>query len=126
MKFSSTTHLETLLDAGTCVGIPDGLLLERFVAGRDGPAFEAIVARHGPTVLNVCRRILAERTVVDDAFQATFLILVRKAAAIRHRERLGPWLYGVAQRVASRLRAQALRRRARAGCRLRAGCGLPC
>src|SRR6516164_690162 len=113
MKAASVKHLEALFDAGTFLGMPDGLLLERFVARRDGSAFEAILARHGPMVFNVCRRMLAERSDVDDAFQATFLILVRKAGAIHERERLGPWLYGVAHRVARRARAQLLARRSR-------------
>jgi RNA polymerase sigma factor (sigma-70 family) len=91
----------------------DGLLLERFVARRDGLAFEAIMARHGPMVISVCRRILPEIGDVEDAFQATFLILVRKAGTLRDRQRLGPWLYGVAHRVATRARVQAARRRSR-------------
>jgi RNA polymerase sigma factor (sigma-70 family) len=115
MKVSGVQHLEALFDAGTFAGMPDGLLLERFVVGRDGPALEAIVARHGPMVFNVCRRVLHERSDVDDAFQATFLILIRKAGVIRDGQRLGPWLYGVAHRVASRARAQAIKRRAKEG-----------
>jgi RNA polymerase sigma factor (sigma-70 family) len=111
MKVSSARHLEVLFEAGTFAGVPDELLLKRFASGRDGAAFEAIVARHGPMVFNVCRRALCERSDVDDAFQATFLILVRKAGAIHDPRRLGPWLYGVAHRVASRARAQSLRRR---------------
>ena len=113
MKVSSVKHLDFLFDAGTFAGMSDALLLERFAARGDGSAFEAIVARHGPMVFNVCRRILAERSDVDDAFQATFLILVRKAAVIRDRQRLGPWLYGVGHRVATRARAQSLLRRSR-------------
>ena len=113
MKLSTSRHLQTLFDVGTAAGMPDGLLLERFVTRRDGPAFEAIVARHGPMVLSVCRRMLPEHSDVEDAFQATFLILVRKAGTLRDRHRLGPWLYGVAHRVASRARAQAARRRSR-------------
>jgi RNA polymerase sigma factor (sigma-70 family) len=113
MKVANLRYLEDLFGGGTFAGVPDGLLLERFAVGRDGTAFEAIVARHGPMVLNVCRRILLERSDVDDAFQATFLILVRKAGTIRDRQRLGSWLYGVAHRVASRARAQSVRRRSR-------------
>jgi DNA-directed RNA polymerase specialized sigma24 family protein len=94
MKVSNLGHLDALFDRGTAAGLPDELLLERFAVDRDGPAFEAIVARHGPMVFNVCRRVLPNRSDVDDAFQATFLILVRKARAIRDREHLGSWLYG--------------------------------
>jgi RNA polymerase sigma factor (sigma-70 family) len=113
MKPSAIKQIEVLFDVGTLAGLPDGPLLERFVHGRDGPAFEAIVARHGPMVFNVCRRILPEPVDVEDAFQATFLILVRKAGTLRDHRRLGPWLYGVAQRVASRSRSQSIRRRSR-------------
>ena len=113
MKVSATRQLEALFDAGTLSGMPDGALLERFVSSRDGVAFEAIVTRHGPMVFNVCRRMLLQQSDAEDAFQATFLILVRKAGTLRDRQRLGPWLYGVAHRVASRARAQAAGRRAR-------------
>jgi RNA polymerase sigma factor (sigma-70 family) len=89
----------------------DGQLLERFLAHRDEAAFEALVRRHGPMVLGVCRRMLRNPHDAEDAFQATFLVLVRKAAAIRQRETVGNWLYGTAYRVA--LEAQAARRRAR-------------
>src|SRR5437868_5655112 len=81
---------------GTVTGVGEGQLLERFVTGRDEVAFEALVARHGPMVLGVCRRLLRDPMDVEDAFQATFLVLVRRAAAIRRRESLSPWLYGVA------------------------------
>ena len=113
MKSLAIKSIETLLDVGTLAGMPDGPLLERFVAGRDGLAFETIVARHGPMVFNVCRRILAQRSDVEDAFQATFLILVRKAGTLRDGQRLGPWLYGVAHRVASRARSQSTHRHSR-------------
>jgi RNA polymerase sigma factor (sigma-70 family) len=111
MNVSTFGHLHTVFAGGTVAGMSDGLLLERFVAARDGRAFEAIVARHGPLVLGVCRRMLGDRSDVEDAFQATFLILVRKAGLLRDRERLGPWLYGVAHRVATRARAQRTSRR---------------
>jgi RNA polymerase sigma factor (sigma-70 family) len=113
MKSSALKSIVTLFDAGTLAAMPDGPLLERFVIGRDGLAFEAIVARHGPMVFNVCRRILTDRSDVEDAFQATFLILVRKAATLRDRQRLGSWLYGVAHRVACRARSQSIRQRSR-------------
>jgi RNA polymerase sigma factor (sigma-70 family) len=82
----------------------DAELLERFVAARDPAAFELLLYRHGPLVHGVCRRLLADPHAADDAFQATFLIFVRKAGAIARRERVGPWLFGVAHRVALRAR----------------------
>src|SRR3954447_20115140 len=89
----------------------DGALLERFLAEGDDSAFEALVVRHGPMVLGVCRRILISPHDADDAFQATFLVLARKAARLRAPDRLGPWLYGVATRVARKARTQAFRHR---------------
>ena len=115
MKDSSAKHLRTLCDVGTVTGMSDSMLLERFVSQRDGPAFETIVARHGPMVLSICRRMLADLSDVEDAFQATFLILVRKAGTLRDRQRLGAWLYGVAHRVASRARSQAVHHRSLEG-----------
>jgi RNA polymerase sigma factor (sigma-70 family) len=90
----------------------DAALLECFLAQGDETAFEAIVARHGSMVLGVCRRLLGDSHDADDAFQATFLVLVRKARQLRDAERLGPWLYGVATRVATKARAREARRRA--------------
>jgi RNA polymerase sigma factor (sigma-70 family) len=89
----------------------DAQLLERFARRRDESAFAALVARHGPMVLGVCRRLLHDANDADDAFQAVFLVLARKAGAIPRQTLLGPWLYGVAWRVALRLRGRALRRR---------------
>jgi RNA polymerase sigma factor (sigma-70 family) len=91
----------------------DAALLKRFVTCHDEAAFAALVARHGPMVFGVCRRLLRHRQDAEDAFQATFLILVRKAAAISRRELLGNWLYGVAARVAARARLVATRCQAR-------------
>jgi RNA polymerase sigma factor (sigma-70 family) len=93
--------------------LQDRQLLDRFVTERDEGAFEALVARHGPMVLNVCRRVLYDPGTIDDAFQATFLVLVRKAASIRQRELLSNWLYGVAYRTAVRAKAESAKRRAR-------------
>jgi RNA polymerase sigma factor (sigma-70 family) len=90
----------------------DGELLERFTSRRDGAAFETMVRRHGPTVWRVCRDLLADAHEAEDAFQATFLVLVRNAETIRDRDSLGRWLYEVAYRVALRARAHAARRRA--------------
>jgi zinc protease len=105
--------LGRLFEAGTFAGLGEGQLLERFLARGDEAAFEAILQRHGPMVLGVCRRVLEDPHDIADAFQATFLILVKKARSIRDREALGTWLYGVARRVAVRARVDARRRHSR-------------
>jgi RNA polymerase sigma factor (sigma-70 family) len=97
----------------TDLALTDAQLLERFVARRDEPAFAALVARHGPMVLGVCRRLVRDAQESEDAFQATFLVLARKAAGIQRQPLLAGWLYGVASRVAVRLRGQTARRRTR-------------
>src|SRR5438094_542833 len=84
---------------------PDRQLLARFVAERDEAAFTALVERHGPLVLGVCRRMLRHTQDAEDAFQATFLVLAWKAARVRYADRLGNWLYGVACRSALEARA---------------------
>ncbi len=107
-------QFRTLFGAGTVAGMTDGQLLERFLGSRGEDAevaFAGLVARHGPMVLGVCRRALADPNDADDAFQATFLILVRKARSVRVDDSLGRWLYGVSRRVAGRARACAARRR---------------
>jgi len=93
--------------------ISDRVLMERFVAGRDERAFEALVRRHGPMVLRVCRRILRAEQDAEDAFQATFLVLARKAGVLHRQESVGNWLYGVATRLSLRARTDAARRRNR-------------
>jgi RNA polymerase sigma factor (sigma-70 family) len=90
--------------------VPDALLLERFVDQWDQAAFGDLVRRHGPMVLGVCLRILRDPHAAEDAFQATFLLLVRKAGSVRKRASVGPWLYGVARRVALEARGAASRR----------------
>jgi RNA polymerase sigma factor (sigma-70 family) len=92
-------------------GLSDGELLDRFITQREEAAFEALVTRHGPAVLGVCRRVLGNCHDAEDAFQATFLVLVRKAASVWPRDLVGNWLYGVACRTALRARAQSARRR---------------
>lgn len=112
--FEVARQLERALTGETLTGLEEGALLRRFVAQRDALAFEMIVARHGPMVLSVCRRLLqSDPHTAEDAFQATFLVLVKRARSIRDPGRLGPWLYGVAHRVAKRARADILRRQAR-------------
>jgi RNA polymerase sigma factor (sigma-70 family) len=106
---SALERVRTLL-ASQRGGVPDGRLLADFVERRDGSAFAALVHRHGALVLNVCRRTLRDAADADDAFQATFLVLARKAASIRKGESLGSWLHGVAYRVACKLRADRARR----------------
>ncbi len=106
-------QLERLFRHGTAIGLTEGELLDRFVRSRDEAAFEALIARHGPMVLGVCRQLLRDPHDVDDAFQATFLVLVRKAGTLRRRDLLGNWLYGVAHRVATRSRVLAAKRLAR-------------
>ncbi len=91
--------------------LPDAQLLKDFVSERDEVAFEALVRRHGPMVLGVCRRVLQEEHDAEDAFQATFLVLLRKAHAIGQPELLGNWLFGVAYRIALRARAAAAKQR---------------
>ncbi len=106
-------QIHRIFGPGSVSGLGEAELLERFVERRDEAAFEAIVTRHGPMVLGVCRRLLDDANDVDDAFQATFLVLVRRAGSIRDGDRLGNWLYGVAHKVASRIRTDAARRRER-------------
>jgi RNA polymerase sigma factor (sigma-70 family) len=91
--------------------VDDRQLLDRFVTHRDEAVFAALLQRYGPLVWGLCRRILRSRDDADDAFQATFLLLVRKAPSIDRGDQLGPWLYGVAYRIAVRARANAARRR---------------
>ena len=106
-------QLDRLWNSGTISGLGDAELLKRFIGcqGRAAEqAFECLLDRHGAMVLGVCRHVLRRPQDVDDAFQATFLILVRKARSIRVDSSLAPWLYGVALRTAVRARADVSRR----------------
>jgi RNA polymerase sigma-70 factor (ECF subfamily) len=94
-------------------GPTDRQLLERFVARREESAFAALIGRHGPVVLGVCRRVLGNEQDAEDVFQATFLTLARKAAVVPWRESIAPWLRAVAGRLALQARSAALRRRSR-------------
>ena len=117
------TSWRTLLEAGSVAAMTDVMLLERFATRRDAAAetaFAALVARHGPMVRQVCRRLLVDPDDAEDAFQATFFVLARRAATIRHPERLSSWLYGTAYRTSRKLRAQSARRH-----RLEAGAARP-
>src|SRR5262245_27461807 len=100
-------------DRADGAGQEDRLLLERFLDQRDEAAFEVLVRRHGPMVLGVCRRLLRHAQDSEDAFQATFLVLLRKASSLGRRELLANWLYGVAYRTALKARATAARRQDR-------------
>jgi RNA polymerase sigma-70 factor (ECF subfamily) len=106
----------TLYRDGMLGGLTDRQLLGRFVKRGDSSAedaFTVLLERHGPMVWGVCRRHLRDRSAAADAFQATFLVLVRKASAVKVTDSLGLWLYGVSRRVAARARANSLRRRTR-------------
>src|SRR5215469_16438467 len=89
----------------------DRQVLLAFCAHGEQSAFGALLARHGPMVLRVCRRVLRQEQDAEDAFQATFLVLAKKAASLRKTEALASWLHGVAHRVALRARRDAGRRR---------------
>src|SRR3954463_12032981 len=106
-----TSPVRTLIDHVRRAVPPegDGELLGRFVDRRDERALAALVDRHGPMVWGVCRRLLSHHDA-EDAFQATFVVLVRKADAVRPREMVGNWLYGVARHAALQARTAARRR----------------
>src|SRR5688572_27371943 len=106
-------HVRALVAAEDPAAPGDAELLGRFVRDRDEAAFAALVRRHGPRVLAVCRRVLRHAQDAEDACQAAFLVLARRAAAIRRRESVGSWLHGVARRAAARLKRDLARRRAR-------------
>ncbi len=112
---SGTTlrHLRDLFSGGSSVGLTDGQLLARYAADRDGQAFAALVARHGPMVAATCRAVLRHEHDVEDAFQATFLVLARKAGSVRGGDALGGWLHRVAYRASVEASVQTKKRRRR-------------
>jgi RNA polymerase sigma factor (sigma-70 family) len=106
-------HLRRTVLLRDGAGLTDGQLLEDFLNRRDEAAMEVLVRRHGPMVWGVCRRVLRDHHDAEDAFQATFLVLVRKAASIASRELLATWLYGVAHQTALKARATVAKRKGR-------------
>jgi DNA-directed RNA polymerase specialized sigma24 family protein len=103
-------QVQDLLVEGRLASLADGELLERFLGQRDEAAFAALVERHGPMVLGTCRAVLRDADAAEDAFQATFLVLVCKARSIRGRGPLGSWLYQVGHRIALQAGTEAGRR----------------
>jgi len=106
-------HLRRAALRHDATGLTDGQLLDDYVRRRDDAALAALVHRHGPMVWGVCRRVLRDYHDAEDAFQATFLVLVRRAAAVVPREMVANWLYGVAHQTARKARATAAKRRSR-------------
>src|SRR5262245_36514235 len=108
---SSTGRVQ--VQSGNMASLTDAQLLERFVAAQEQAAFEELVRRHGPMVLRVCQRVLHHGQDAEDAFQATFIVLMRKAGTVAKQEVVGSWLYGVAYRAALEAKTLASRRDAR-------------
>jgi RNA polymerase sigma factor (sigma-70 family) len=113
---SVVRQIESLYGGGSVAGLTDRQLVDRFVTTRDAAgedAFAALVARHGPMVLGVCRQLVVDRQHAEDAFQAVFLVLARRARSVRDPDLLGNWLYGVALRTARKARGRLVRQRRR-------------
>src|SRR6185437_4974310 len=106
-------HLRRTVALGDAAGLTDGQLLERYLNHREDAVFAALVRRHGPMVMSVCRRVLGNDHDAEDAFQASFLVLVRKAASVVPRERVANFLYGVAHTTALRAKVLIAKRRAK-------------
>jgi RNA polymerase sigma factor (sigma-70 family) len=104
-------HLRRAVLRRDGAGWTDGQLLASFIDHKDEAAFEALVRRHGPMVIGVCRRVIRNHHDAEDAFQATFLVLVRKASSVEQRERVANWLHGVALRTAMKAKAISAKRR---------------
>ncbi len=103
-------QMHRLFQVGAVGGLSDSQLLDQFILRRDEmseAAFEELVIRHGPMVFRVCRGVLSDSNDADDAFQAVFLVLASRAASIRRTASVASWLFGVAQRVATRARRSA-------------------
>ena len=113
-KAGILNQLGTILRFGVAGDLSDSHLVQRYLTGRDGAeqaAFSALVERHGPMVLGVCRQVLGNRHDAQDAFQATFMVLARKAGSVHNAESLASWLHGTALRVAVRAKLDEARRR---------------
>ena len=109
LQNSTSRIIGALFSDGSATGMTDAQLLDRFVSDRDATAehaFEVLARRHGPMVLSVCRSVLGDQHEAEDAFQATFLVLARRAASLRDPANLGPWLYGVARRTSQKAKAR--------------------
>src|SRR5688572_18151782 len=106
-------HLRRIAQLGGGADLTDGQLLERYLSNRELESLEALVRRHAAMVWSVCRRVLREDQDAEDAFQATFLVFVRKASCILPRGMVANWLYGVAYQTARKLSATRARRRTR-------------
>src|SRR6516162_11590067 len=103
-------QMRTYLHAERVRGLTDAELVRRFAANRDELAFALLLERHGPLVLGVCQRALGAGADADDAFQSTFLVLVRRARSLTQWGSLANWLHAVARRVATKVRARSVRR----------------
>src|SRR5262245_36430586 len=106
-------HLRRAVLLRDGAGLTDGQLLQDYISRREASALAALVRRHGPMVWGVCRRVLRNCHDAEDAFQATFLVLCRKAASVVPREMVANWLYGVAHQTALKARATTAKRRTR-------------
>jgi RNA polymerase sigma factor (sigma-70 family) len=106
-------HLRQVMLRSGGAGLTDGQLLDRFIEQREEAALEALVRRHGPLVWSICLRVLGNHHDAEDAFQATFLVLVRRAASVVPREMVANWLYGVASQTARKARATTAKRKSR-------------
>jgi len=111
LQNSALRQIHRLFGPGTVTGLSDAQLLERFASDHDQTAFEMLIARHGPMVLGVCLRVLHNPHDAEDAFQATFLVLARKADSLWVKGSLASWLYQIAVRIAVQVQTDAARRR---------------